>query len=188
VDWHISRAETFAMGPNLTIGHGIRGALAIRRGDAKDGVESLQRALEKLHPDTYELHTELHMALVQGFIATGRFAEALRLADDSIARVEANGDSCYLAELLRLKGKALLSMRKRDADGETYYQRSLELSRRQGAAGWELRTTIDLAALTADQGRAEDARALLVPVFSRFLEGSDTADVKAARDLLATLG
>ena len=188
VDWHISRAETFALGPNLTIGHGIRGALAIRRGDAKDGVESLQRSLEKLHPDTYELHTELHMALVQGFIATGRFAEALRLADDSIARVEANGDSCYLAELLRLKGKALLSMRKSGADGETYYQRSLELSRRQGAAGWELRTSIDLAALTADQGRPEDARALLMPVFSRFLEGSDTADVKAARDLLATLG
>ena len=50
------------------------------------------------------------------------------------------------------------------------------------------RPAIDLAALTADQGRPEDARALLMPVFSRFLEGSDTADVKAARDLLATLG
>jgi predicted ATPase/DNA-binding winged helix-turn-helix (wHTH) protein len=188
VDWHVSRAETFAMGPNLTIARGIRAALAIRRGDGKEGVENLQRCLEKLHPETYELHTELHLALIQGFIAIGRFAEASRLADDSIGRVEENGDFCYLPELLRLKGKALLATPKGGDDGESYYQRSLELSRRQGAAGWELRTSIDLAALKADQGRPDDARSLLRPVFSRFLEGADTADVKAARDLLATLG
>jgi predicted ATPase len=93
-----------------------------------------------------------------------------------------------MPELLRLKGKALLSAPKPDGDAETYYQRSLALSRRQGAMSWELRTSIDLAALKADQGRPEDARALLKPIFSRFLEGSDTADLKAARDLLATLG
>jgi predicted ATPase len=144
--------------------------------------------LEKLHPETYELHTELHLALIQGFIAIGRFAEASRLADDSIARVEENGDFCYMPELLRLKGKALLATSKGADDPESYYQRSLELSRHQGTAGWELRTSIDLAALKADQGRPDDARSLLKPVFSRFLEGADTADVKAAHDLLATLG
>jgi tetratricopeptide (TPR) repeat protein len=188
VDRYISRAETFSMGPNLAIGHGIRAALAIQRGDAKYGVEDLQRCLEKLHPGTYELHTELHLALIQGFITIGRLAEASRLADDSIARMETNGDFCYMPELLRLKGKAVLAMPKRDDDGEAYYQRSLELSRRQGAMAWELRTSIDLAALRADQGRTQDARALLGPVFARFHEGSDTADVRAAQELLATLG
>jgi predicted ATPase/DNA-binding winged helix-turn-helix (wHTH) protein len=188
VDRYISRVETFAMGPNLAIAHGIRAGLAIQRGDAKYGVENLQRCLEKLHPGTYELHTELHLALIQGFIAIGRLPEALRLADDSIARVETNGDFCYMPELLRLKGKAILSKPKRDNDGETYYQRSLELSRRQGAMAWELRTSIDLAALKADQGRPHDARALLEPVFARFLEGSDTTDVRTAQELLATLG
>ena len=39
---------------------------------------------------------------------------------------------------------------KPDGDAETYYQRSLALSRRQGAMSWELRTSIDLAALKAD--------------------------------------
>ena len=187
VDRYISRAEAFSMGPNIAIGHGIRAALVIQRGDAKDGVENLQRCLEKLHPGTYELHSELHLALIQGFIAIGRLAEALRLADDCIARMETNGDLCYMPELLRLKGKAVLATPKRD-DGETYYQRSLELSRRQGAMAWELRTSIDLAALKSDQGRPHDARALLEPVFARFQEGSDTADVRTAQDLLATLG
>jgi len=188
VDWYTSRAETNSLGPNLTVARGIGAALAIQRGDAREGVENLQRCLEKLHPETYELHTELHLALIQGFIALGRFAEASRLADDSIGRIEENGDFCYMAELLRLKGKALLATPKGGDDGESYYERSLELSRRQGAVGWELRTSIDFAELKADQGRSNDARALLEPVFSRFLEGSDTADVKAAQDLLATLG
>ena len=111
----------------------------------------------------------------------------MRLADDSIGRVEENGDFCYLPELLRLKGRALLAMPKRGDDGEIYYQRSLELSRRQGATGWELRTAIDLAALKADQGRSNDARTLLQPVLSRFLEGSNTADVRAAQNLLSTV-
>jgi hypothetical protein len=65
---------------------------------------------------------------------------------------------------------------------------SLELSRRQGARAWELRTGIDLATLFAAEGRPDKARALLQPVFEQFVEGSETADVKAAHRLLATLG
>jgi predicted ATPase len=51
-----------------------------------------------------------------------------------------------------------------------------------------LRTAIDLAGLLADQGRREGSRALLRPVFEQFAEGLDTADLKAAERLLATLG
>jgi predicted ATPase len=65
--------------------------------------------------------------------------------------------------------------------------RSLELSRRQGARAWELCTATDLARLLSAQGRGQDARALLQPVFEQFTEGSDTADLKAAERLLATL-
>jgi tetratricopeptide (TPR) repeat protein len=152
---YVSRAETNSMGPNLTIARGIRAALAIQRGDAKEGVENLQRCLEKLHPETYELHTELHLALIQGFIAIGRFAEALRLADDSIARVEENGDFCYMPELLRLKGKALLAHRRAATTAESYYQRSLELSRRPGRGGVGI---AHLDRSRGTQGRSRAAR------------------------------
>ena len=50
------------------------------------------------------------------------------------------------------------------------------------------RAAIDLAALLAGQGRSESARGFLLPVFEQFAEGSDTADLKAAERLLATLG
>jgi hypothetical protein len=51
-----------------------------------------------------------------------------------------------------------------------------------------LRTATDLATLFASQGRSESGRALLQPVLEQFAEGSDTADLKAAARLLATLG
>jgi predicted ATPase len=50
------------------------------------------------------------------------------------------------------------------------------------------RTAVDLAKLLAVQGRSENARAFLQPVLEQFAEGSDTADLKAAQRLLATLG
>ena len=68
------------------------------------------------------------------------------------------------------------------------FKQSLELSRAHGSRAWELRTAADLAALWAGQGRSDDARALLLPVFEHFTEGLETADLKAAERVLATLG
>ena len=51
-----------------------------------------------------------------------------------------------------------------------------------------LRTAVDLARLLADRGQRKGARSLLQPVIEQFVEGSDTADLKAAERLLATLG
>ena len=94
-----------------------------------------------------------------------------------------------MPELLRVKGGLLLSTSSANADeAERTFVRSIELSRRQGARSWGLRTAIDLAGLLADQGRREGSRALLRPVFEQFAEGLDTADLKAAERLLATLG
>ena len=63
---------------------------------------------------------------------------------------------------------------------------SLDWSRRQGARSWELCTATDLA-LRVARGQRDRARAILQPIFEQFEEGLDTADVKAAEHLLATL-
>ena len=87
-----------------------------------------------------------------------------------------------------MKASLLLSMPQPDRDdAQMCLRRSLQMSRRQGASAWELRAAIDLAALSAAQGRREDARTVLQPVFERFMEGFDTADLNAAKRLLATL-
>jgi predicted ATPase len=73
-------------------------------------------------------------------------------------------------------------------DAEKCFMESLRLSRSHGSRAWELRTATDLAAHWTGQKRAEDARALLRPVFEQFTEGLDMPDLKAAKSLLTTVG
>ena len=76
----------------------------------KSGVESLRASLEKIHAMRYELMTtEFDISLVQGLAAIGRLAEGMTLIDETMRRVEANGDASYMPELLRVKARLLLS-------------------------------------------------------------------------------
>lgn len=189
-DWLISRSETNSMAPYLAVGRGFKAELVIRGGDADSGAESLQSCLEQLNSMPYELlTTSLNIALAQGLAATKRLDESLTLINRTIGLADTNGDVCYMPELLRVKGAVLLSMAQPMSDeAERCFMQSLDCSRRQAARGWELRTAIDLAALWAGQGQPDTARALLGPVFEQFTEGLDTADLRTAERLLATLG
>ena len=64
---------------------------------------------------------------------------------------------------------------------------AIDWARRQGALSFELRAATSLARLQRDQGRPADAMALLQPVYDRFTEGFETADLKAAKMLLKAL-
>lgn len=189
LDWFLSRAETQYFGPYLDVGRGLKAEIAIRRGDVEAGVETLKDCLEKLHAAQYgRLTARFSIMLARGFAATGRFMEGVALIDETISLVETKG-GIYTPELLRLKGSFLLAMPKPHIkDAEMCFKKSLELSRNHGSRAWELRTATDLAALWAGQGRAKDARGLLLPVFEQFTEGLDTPDLKTAENLLTTLG
>ena len=117
----------------------------------------------------------------------GQRDESLALVDQSIRQVEISGEMFHMPELLRVKG-GLLAIRESDLrEVEICFSESLELSRRQGARAWELRTASDFAKFSADHGQAESGRALLQSVYAGFSEGFETADLKAAAGLLATL-
>ncbi len=185
----LSDAESHFLGPNVAVGEGLKGQLAIRQGDAPGGVESLQRCLETLHSARYGLlTTEFQISLAEGLAATGRLAEGLALIEETMQRVDGDGDIIYTPELLRVKGGLLSMSQPGHNSAERWLTRSLDLSRRQGARGWELRTAVDLAALRASQRQRKSARALLRPVIEQFAEGFDTADLQAAERLLAALG
>jgi hypothetical protein len=73
------------------------------------------------------------------------------------------------------------------AAAEDQFRQALDWARRQGALSWELRVATSLARLLRDGARSADATALLQPVYDRFTEGFDTADLKAAKALLDAL-
>jgi predicted ATPase len=61
------------------------------------------------------------------------------------------------------------------------------VARRQQAKAYELRAATSLARLWRDQGRREEARELIAPVYGWFTEGFDTHDLKEAKALLDEL-
>ena len=70
---------------------------------------------------------------------------------------------------------------------EIYFERALSVARHQQAKSWELRTTMGLARLWRGQGKVQQARELLAPVYGWFTEGFDTRDLKEAKALLEEL-
>jgi predicted ATPase len=55
------------------------------------------------------------------------------------------------------------------------------------AKSWELRAAMSMARLWRDQGKPQQARELLAPVYGWFTEGFDTRDLKEAKALLEEL-
>jgi predicted ATPase len=60
----------------------------------------------------------------------------------------------------------------------------LAVARAQHAKSWELRAATSMARLWRDQGKRDEARELLAPVYGWFTEGFDTLDLKEAKSLL----
>jgi predicted ATPase len=73
------------------------------------------------------------------------------------------------------------------AKAEAYFNRALSVAREQQAKSWELRAAMSMARLWRDQGKPQQARELLAPVYGWFTEGFDTRDLKEAKALLEEL-
>ena len=91
------------------------------------------------------------------------------------------------AELHRLRGEALLAGAGTVSEAETAIEKGISVARRQNAKSWELRGAMSLARLRRQQGRQQEAVALLAPILGWFTEGFDTADLKDAKALLDKL-
>jgi predicted ATPase len=70
---------------------------------------------------------------------------------------------------------------------ERLYREAIDVARGQQARSLELRAAVSLARLWGEEGRFEEARSLLVPVYGWFTEGLDTPDLVEAKALLDSL-
>ena len=168
----------------------FEGVLLIRRGHESAGSQLLQVALERLSEPAVHHHLSLLLTeLATGLGGAGQIAEALVVVDKALARAEQTEARWYLAELLRTKGELHLQERLPTAveAAEKCFHRALDVARGQGALSLELRSAMSLARLWRGQRRVSHARKLLAPVYRRFTEGFGTADLIAAKALLASL-
>jgi predicted ATPase len=114
--------------------------------------------------------------------------DAQRCIGEALDAIEKTKERWCEAEAYRLAGEiALLSPERETAKAQTYFERALSVARQQQAKSWELRAAMSLARLWRSQGKVQQARDLLAPVYRWFTEGFDTRDLKEAKALLGEL-
>src|SRR6266849_1285757 len=194
VEHHVRLAFNLAARHAIEMWNGwaqcFEGVVLIKRGESHAGSQLLQSALERLPAPGFHHPVSLLLPeLAAGLGGAGQIAEGLVVADTALARAEQTEAGWCLAELLRTKGELLLLGREPTAvaTAEQCFHQALDVARRQGALSWELRAATSLARFWRGQQRVTQARKLLEPVYRRFTEGFETADLIAAKALLASV-
>jgi len=126
--------------------------------------------------------------LARGYAEIGQFDEAWRCIGEATTTIETTKERLWEAEVHRTAGEIALKSPQPDATkAEGYFERALAVARAQQAKSWELRAAMSLARLWRDQGKRDEARQLLAPIYGWFTEGFDTLDMKEAKALLEEL-
>jgi len=167
----------------------LDGWAAICGGDVDRGTAVLQKAVAGWQKGGARLWMPMFLILeAEGHLKAGRAEAALQGIEQALATCEHTGERWAMAEVLRTKGRILLSTGRAKSDEiEAILLDSLEIARRQQARCWELRTSCDLARLWQNQGRSREALKLLQSVCDQFEEDSELADLGNARALVRGL-
>jgi predicted ATPase/DNA-binding winged helix-turn-helix (wHTH) protein len=163
-----------------------KGMLLIERGEFARGIELLSRTLEICEQSGWQPnYVQFLCGLSEGLARLGHLEEAGSKLERAIAWADHNNEGWYQPELLRMKGELMLQSKPAFAiEAEECFRMANEIARQQGALFWELRITLSLARLCMTQGRDDEGRQLLAPVYGRFSEGLETPILRAARALL----
>jgi predicted ATPase/DNA-binding winged helix-turn-helix (wHTH) protein len=185
----IEYARTHSIEPYRAVGLGLKGAAAIARDELETGIDLLKPALEILTSLRLNIFvTEFMGALAEGLRKSGQGDEALLTINQAIGRATDCGSTYDTAELLRVKAQILAAMPQHGRDSAIKcLTEALAVAKAQSALALELRSTTDLARLLAKGGQRDQGRHDLAQIYDRFTEGFETADLKAARQLLKAL-
>jgi tetratricopeptide (TPR) repeat protein len=132
------------------------------------------------------LTTWYSSTLATAYAKLGQFDDAWRCIRDALTMVETTKERWCEAEVLRIAGEIALKSAQSDR-AEENFEHALSVAREQQAKSWELRAAMSLARLWRDQGKVQQARELLAPVYGWLTEGFDTRDLKEAKALLKGL-
>jgi class 3 adenylate cyclase/predicted ATPase len=166
-----------------------RGDALALKGSAAEAVETITSGLAAWRTTGSTMWLPLHMScLATGYAGLGQFDEARRCISEAIGTIATTKERWFEPEVDRAAGEiALKSPEQGAAKAETYFKRALAIARKQQAKSWELRAAMSLARLWRDQGKPQQARELLAPIYGWFTEGFDTRDLKEAKALLDEL-
>jgi class 3 adenylate cyclase/predicted ATPase len=167
----------------------FRGALFALTGKTSDAVSAITSGMNSLRSTGAALYEPWHLwHLAMAYADLGQPDDARRCIDDAIGKVERSKEKWLEAEVHRIAGEVVLKSPAPDTEkAEKHFERALNVAHQQQQKSWELRAAMSMARLWRDQGKRQQARELLAPVYGWFTEGFDTLDLREAKALLDEL-
>ena len=166
-----------------------QGCVLALTGKASDAIRMISSGITAYCSTGATVYAPFHLSnLASAYTELRQFDDAWRFIREAMTAVATTKESWCEAEVHRIAGEIALKSPEPDAaKAEAHFKRALALARQQEAKSWELRASMSLARLWRDQGKVQQSRELLAPVYGWFTEGFDTRDLKEAKALLDEL-
>jgi predicted ATPase len=130
----------------------------------------------------------MHSWLADAHTRSGDDEAAASIVDQTLREISDATGRSWEAELHRQRAETLLALNpSKVAEAELYFKKAIEVARRQNSKSMELRAATGLAKLWRQHERMDEARELIEPIYRWFNEGTATADLQLARDLLTVV-
>jgi tetratricopeptide (TPR) repeat protein len=165
----------------------FQGAALAATGQLDVGIELLKDSLAVQQAMGSGLVRSAFLAVLGDLLRlAGRTEEGLEAVAAGFEHAEKTLEGGYVAELLRARGELLLARNDR-AGAESDLRGAIAHASTQQAKSFELRSGTALAGLLAADGRKQEARQTLEPIYRWFTEGLTTVDLRRAREILESL-
>ena len=170
-------------------GRSVKGQLLELAGKSADAIQVISSAVARYRSTGSSTFLPWFLSsLSKAQTEEGQYDGAWLSVGQAIKLMETTQQGWSEAEVKRVAGELALKSPEGDAvTALAYFDRALAVARQQQAKSWELRAAMSLARLWRDQGKRDEARELLAPVYGWFTEGFDTLDLKEAKALLNDL-
>jgi class 3 adenylate cyclase/predicted ATPase len=170
-------------------GMSMQGCILAVTGKAAEAVQMITSGITAWRATGSTFWMPLYLSyLARAYAELGQFENAWRCIDEAMTAAERTKERWHEAEIYRLAGEIVLLSPAPDlVKAEGYFERGLAIARSQQAKSWQLRAAMSQARLWRDQGKRDEARGSLTPVYNWFTEGFDTRDLREAKAMLEML-
>jgi predicted ATPase len=171
-------------------GTAVRGCGLALSGKVSDAVQMISFGVAAWRSTGATLLLPWYLSnLARAYAELDQFDNAWRCISEATRAIETTKESWWESEVHHTAGEIALKSPEPDAaKAEAYFEHALAVARAQQAKSWELRAAMSMARLRRDQGKRNEGRDLLAPVYGWFTEGFDTLDLKEAKAPLDELG
>jgi predicted ATPase len=167
----------------------LKGLVLAQTGEARAAVRTIESGIAAYRAIGSTVTLPLYLCgLASAYAETGNINEAGRCIAEAVKAMETTKERQWEAEICRVAGEIALRSSQPDLDAaQAHFERALKVARAQQTKSLELRAAMSMARLRRDQGKRNEARELLAPIYGWFTEGFDTLDLKQAKALLNEL-